>query len=609
MIGAVVILIKYGVTCIFASAQPLPREVLSNAEPYLRAINLTLICLISVSDFLAGLLIYAKQKSLLNAGVFQLTPFLSTTLLESSWRVAPEPLQIVTAICIAMLLIPMVTNEEYCVSTTARSIMLGALIGFGIATKVTFFPFILLILLCGNPKKKICAFASCICSTLFFTLPILPYYERSGKWFLRLALRNGPYGRGQVGIPEMGLFWSNLQSLFWREPYFLAFVGSLLVLLFLIILGRTGKAEFISGKKYRRLIFVFSSIIALQLLITLKHYRIHYMTPSFSTLGFVCFTAISVVDKNVLSERRVNAIKFILSILLVACVATSIMRSVDSAQSLKNSWIEAEEIEDLISSSYGDYTLVGFYRSSSIPYALAFGNDFSCKYCGDILADIYPKMSFYHIWGQSFYDYTREFEPHEIYRNLKDGKRILMQGTYSLEEWGMLDQHPFLEMETVYSGSESLYEIKLIAGGEQSISQHLNEISFTGWHGATGLAVKEGPYPQSQLPVVRWGLGPRTELRFYSTGEPLSLSMICGTINLLEWQELTILLNGEQIYQEKLGGEFRSIGITLLPQIGENDLILAYEDWDKADPNLPRALLYKQLRITSPLTEEPLIRE
>lgn len=72
--------------------------------------------------------------------------------------------------------------------------------------------------------------------------------------------------------------------------------------------------------------------------------------------------------------------------------------------------------------------------------------------------------------------------------------------------------------------------------------------SFGGWTKATNLAMAEGPYPQANLPIIRWGLGPSTMLTLNAKQEQpyeLQLSGITDLANL----SITLSLDGEKIGQ------------------------------------------------------------
>jgi glycosyltransferase involved in cell wall biosynthesis len=125
-------------------------------------------------------------------------------------------------------------------------------------------------------------------------------------------------------------------------------------------------------------------------------------------------------------------------------------------------------------------------------------------------------------------------------------------------------------------------------------------MAFVGWDEDAGLMPEEGPYPEWDLPVIRWGVRPRTELRFTAHKKASSLSMICGPHH-LSWQNVKVILNDREIGQMRFDnpGEFRTIEIPLEACVGHNRVILEYQNWDKTDSGRATALLFKQLRIVS----------
>jgi len=593
ILGAVVILIKYGLDSIFSSTRQLSYEVLSNPESYLRAINLTLIGLISIANFLVGLRVYSIQKRLATALLLQLTPFFFGTLMKVSWWIAPEPLLIVAVLGIIIVLTPGFLRKEFRVSGLAESVALGALIGFGIASKMTFVPFLLLIFLCSNSRTAVYLLASCIFSFVLLTSPIWASYTIMGKWLLSLAIHSGYYGSGPAGLPDISLIQDNFASLFKREPFFLLFLGSMLILLFFSILGIGGRTGLVLKKEHRRMAFVFSALLVIQLLFALKHFRVHYLVPSMSMIGFMGFTIIHFSDIEILPRRSMRIFRAVLAIALISCLGYGLVRVVTLAGRFNKCRGQAEDIQKLIGSSYENPTMIGFQRSSAYPYALFFGDLFCCNHFRETLAEIYSDSVFYILWDKTFLGFGDELPAAEIYARLKNGETMLMQGTNSLEEWGFFDSYPFLELETVYSGTEEyLFEIQL----SRSVDH-----PFGWWPVAEGLGYIEGPYPEWDLPAVRWGLWPRTQLEFDSDGEPLVLEMVCGT-NHLQSQEMTVLLNEEQMgrYSFSRPGEFKEMRILLAPQSGRNVLTLEYQAWDETNPKRPLALLFKRLRIVTP---------
>ncbi|MCR4289245.1 MAG: glycosyltransferase [Candidatus Scalindua sp.] len=130
------------------------------------------------------------------------------------------------------------------------------------------------------------------------------------------------------------------------------------------------------------------------------------------------------------------------------------------------------------------------------------------------------------------------------------------------------------------------------------LNRAYDPIDFYGWDEETGIGSEEGPFPEWNLPVVRWGMGPHTELHFKSKGGLLMLSMICGPHH-LRWQRMKVFLNGVQVHQQLFDndGKFHQIHMSLKTCTGKNLIVLKYETWDKTDSIRPLALLFKQLKI------------
>lgn len=121
------------------------------------------------------------------------------------------------------------------------------------------------------------------------------------------------------------------------------------------------------------------------------------------------------------------------------------------------------------------------------------------------------------------------------------------------------------------------------------------------WTATEGLYVQEGHYLQWGLPAVRWGGGVRTRITFDGDGQPLVLSMTCGK-NHLEWQEIAVSLNGEELgnYRFDTPDEFKEIMLPLTARNGHNVLEIEYQNQDDGDSDRPLALLFKRFQIMPP---------
>lgn len=117
-----------------------------------------------------------------------------------------------------------------------------------------------------------------------------------------------------------------------------------------------------------------------------------------------------------------------------------------------------------------------------------------------------------------------------------------------------------------------------------------------------GIGILEGPYPAFDLPHIRWGLGPRTILRFELTSEsnpaPVQLRILARR-NDDPHQGMHILLNGVEICRHTFGRSagFHDLRLPLEPRNGTNDLIIEYQSWGtRAEPR-PIAVLFREIAL------------
>lgn len=123
---------------------------------------------------------------------------------------------------------------------------------------------------------------------------------------------------------------------------------------------------------------------------------------------------------------------------------------------------------------------------------------------------------------------------------------------------------------------------------------------FRGWETCEGLRHPEGPYPQWNLPVVRWGTGPQTRLVFRNKETTsLELSLSCRTS--IDRLSIRIILDNQLIDERALykSEQFTELNTPLHISPGNHELILQYDC--KSDKKSLSAheltVLYKRLLI------------
>jgi hypothetical protein len=143
-----------------------------------------------------------------------------------------------------------------------------------------------------------------------------------------------------------------------------------------------------------------------------------------------------------------------------------------------------------------------------------------------------------------------------------------------------------------------LYTLYVPKDQVRLVGADLSAMPFIGFDVIEGMADPEGPYPHWELPVVRWGLGPKTRLRVVGDGGPAALVLECRRNDLAE-QAIAIFLNGHEIERFKFGFDFvfhrLDIPLHLLP--GENELVFDYAVWQSPATPDRRAVQFRRIQV------------
>lgn len=119
---------------------------------------------------------------------------------------------------------------------------------------------------------------------------------------------------------------------------------------------------------------------------------------------------------------------------------------------------------------------------------------------------------------------------------------------------------------------------------------------FREWTSIEGLDPPEGPYPQWDLPQVRWGVGKRTTLVFEADGRERELVMTCRR-NENPMQTMVVRMNGRELLRHTFGGQdFQTIRVPLGAPFGPTTIVLEYlREHDPAKNPRGLSVLFKAL--------------
>ena len=174
ILGALVLSLRGAISNLSFSPSVIQTSVLLDPEAYLSVINLVLNGLIFTITFFSGMKLFHASNKLLPALTLQLSVLCFFSVHSALVRVSPEPLLIFAVLLLSLILIPEVfinQGETLRRANIIRPALAGIGLGFGIATKVTFFPLLLLLFIFDGLKKRLIVLAAGIAAFVFFTLP------------------------------------------------------------------------------------------------------------------------------------------------------------------------------------------------------------------------------------------------------------------------------------------------------------------------------------------------------------------------------------------------------------------------------------------------------
>lgn len=425
--GAIIILGKWLLSCAVGPCVSLDDSVLGNPEAYLVTINAILNLFVAGSLVWGGMRILRFSNMVLPAITLQLTMFSFLQIELALTRVSPELLLVLSVLVLILILIPEVFSQPSHSSGSGmarNAILTGGILGFGLATKVTFFPLLGVVFLLQGPRKRLLAVCSCLAAFFAFTLPILASYPSTVVWFGSILVHQGQYGSGMYGFPEFDIVMDNLAILYSGEPFLFISLGFYLLAIFGIksLLSR-GNAE--PQIKILNLLWIGCLIIAVQIAITAKHPGLHYMLPAMVFTGLLN-AALVFLHK---TDHRYALTRAVLIVgVLVVGLSLNGVRLAAWAKDAESHHLETKDLLHETKKKDGCWQ-VGYYRSPLIEYALAFGNDLSGSRYGDVLQRMYPNAMFYNIWSQEFHSFVARIQSRTLVDQINQGRCIVLLGS------------------------------------------------------------------------------------------------------------------------------------------------------------------------------------
>jgi hypothetical protein len=301
-ISAAVVLLINGYSEIFTGVQQsdLIDSVLQNPDKYLYGISCVLLIMNAGALYYFGCRVLAASKTIWIAIFCQISGVSFAILTPRASYVAPEALLLFATYCLLGLLTPYIFSyrKKPESSQIVPAPLVGIILGFGLALKVTFMPMLGLIFLVPNFRKKLKILLYAFLTFLILITPIYTNFDRMFGWLWSVASHSGIHGSGSQLVMDWSQLLTNIKLVI---SWYLLLYGVMISLFIFLLTTLALRAKKLIKNKNKSKIFlcgdvtssatniiasisirtpfVFVLVVAAQTMLVLKHPGAHYLIP------------------------------------------------------------------------------------------------------------------------------------------------------------------------------------------------------------------------------------------------------------------------------------------------------------------------------------------
>jgi len=444
------------------SGTDLQTDVLLHSEFYIEALRYSLILMNALVLFLLGFIAVRMFGNIWLGLVLQVAPFLSDTLTEEMFtKIAPEPFLFAATSLLALLLFRYYTSGD---KQNKRYVLLFALLSaFGLATKMTFLPFLLIpFIVLEGWRSKIIYSLLIIPGFVLFTLPAIKGYPYMAKWFLNLGTHTGTYGQGSAGIIDPAQYFKALVQIALTNKELMVAITIAAIILFIKVLKREKASGMWAEPAFRITAAILIAIFA-SIFMVAKHYHSnHYLFPALSLTGpllVFMYLLLSSGEKDKPGKLGIIGLPALVGILLLASLLHIPYLTI-ACNGYRSSNLDTNQTMALLQRDYPGYVKTYYYPTSFNEYSsLRWGNVYSRQLHTEKLKQLFPEGLFYNAWDKSFQWWETSFSPGEFVA--KYGGKILLVGGPRTEAEMKMVEEAGLKLKKLYEGPrlQVIYEV------------------------------------------------------------------------------------------------------------------------------------------------------
>jgi len=381
------------------------KYMLRNADKFIELERKGLIVLNSIVMLLLGIISWIMLRNVWLSLLLQIMPFTSANLTEHIFtKVSPEPVLLGATAALVLLVIRYYVHEKR--NEEKYAILFALAVGYGVATKATFLPLMLIpILLLENRMRRKQFLLYLILFFILFTLPAVPQYPHMAKWFVLLMAHTGTYGEGGLGVINVAQYLNDFVKICFNNPLLTITLLASASIIVSVLIKSSFKSEFNNNLVFR-ILTALSAAQLIGILMVAKHYHAnHYLVPELCLMASSwIFIFFYLKEKLPLAYRKAFVFFPVLLLLIIAGLVSinrNYLQAANQGYILSNQ--DYNKMTKLLKNEYKGYTCAYYYPTSINPYsALRWGNVYSRFQHTKAIKEIYPDGYFFDIRTNQF---------------------------------------------------------------------------------------------------------------------------------------------------------------------------------------------------------------
>ncbi len=381
-------------------------DTVQNPEQYLFAGFVLLSLLFVPAMYLLGKKALDYSGNIWIALSLQIAFFVNSNLIDTSARIVPENIMLIPLSFIVLLVLRYIYNKNH--KKLNYPLLFGLLVGWGIASKLSFTAFFVVpLFVLPNWRKRIYFSGFALLFFFAFAFPVLSNMEHFLSWSGNMFMHSGKWGSGESSVIDLSQFTTRFVQLYQYDPMVFILAGlSLLSGITAFFISKENAVV----RRIARAHFALSAGFILLVVFICKHFAYHYFNPALSLkpafLILILLLPASFVH-NKLNASRMQLITLVISFVMMLMA----VHSYSGYMNPNRADIQKKRILGVNQHiAPNDRLIIRGYYSGAPFYSWALGNAYFTvgpvgKYFADALKSAYPDRYLMYSWTNKFFNW------------------------------------------------------------------------------------------------------------------------------------------------------------------------------------------------------------